>query len=79
MTDEAMLAEIREKQAKRRALCQRLLGLSDAEASAIVEPLGYYVQSVRIDSDVALTLDMRTDRIRLLVDDGGVVQRAMVG
>ncbi len=79
MTSDAMLARIREEQATSKAICERLLGLSDTEARAIVEPLGYFVELVRMGTEAVLTLDMRTDRVRLFVDDGDVVQGATVG
>ena len=79
MTDEAMLAQIRKNQEEWTAICQRLLGRSGMEASAIVEPLGYFVEVIRLGSDVALTADMRSDRVRLFVDGGYVVEQATVG
>lgn len=56
-----------------------LAGLPLVEATQLAEALGCFVRKVYVGSDVALTADMRTDRVTLFIEGQDVVKDAMVG
>jgi hypothetical protein len=60
------------------ALAATLVGLTAEEASNLATAHGFQPQVIPPDRQV-VTADLRSDRIRLLVDGSGVVTRAWGG